>query len=135
MNAATALPRRLFGETMRADGWWTQPLLVFIGLSICIIYSTWAVFHMRLELAFVQSFSRRTSFYSMVTLFVATHCGIWPAAFSINFQDHQHVIAPTLASRVSIAATCSGRGVVCSGSVAPISTCACAQWESGTISE
>jgi len=29
---------------MRADVWWTQPLLVFIGLSIFIIYSTWAAF-------------------------------------------------------------------------------------------
>jgi len=36
--------RRSFGETMRADVWWTQPLLVFIGLSIFIIYSTWAAF-------------------------------------------------------------------------------------------
>ena len=29
--------RRSFGETMRADVWWTQPLLVFIGLSIFVI--------------------------------------------------------------------------------------------------
>src|SRR5438132_7877331 len=29
---------------MRADVWWTQPLLVFVGLSIFIIYSTWAAF-------------------------------------------------------------------------------------------
>src|SRR5438045_9587933 len=36
--------RRSFGETMRADIWWTQPLLVFIGLSIFILYSTWAAF-------------------------------------------------------------------------------------------
>src|SRR5438094_1569645 len=36
--------RRSFGETMRADVWWTQPLLVFIGLSVFIIYSTWAAF-------------------------------------------------------------------------------------------
>ena len=38
------LPRRSFGETMRADVWWTQPLLVFLGLSIFIVYSTWAAF-------------------------------------------------------------------------------------------
>src|SRR5260370_9669860 len=44
MNGTTALSRRSFGETMRADVWWTQPLLVFIGLSIFIIYSTWAAF-------------------------------------------------------------------------------------------
>jgi hypothetical protein len=29
---------------MRADVWWLQPLLVFIGLSIFIVYSTWAAF-------------------------------------------------------------------------------------------
>src|SRR5438132_11019939 len=44
MNNATALPRRPFGETMRADVWWMQPLLVFVGLSIFIVYSTWAAF-------------------------------------------------------------------------------------------
>jgi hypothetical protein len=44
MNGTTALPRRSFGETMRADLWWTQPLVVFIGLSIFIVYSTWAAF-------------------------------------------------------------------------------------------
>ncbi len=44
MNGTTTLERRSFGETMRADVWWTQPLLVFIGLSIFVVYSTWAAF-------------------------------------------------------------------------------------------
>ena len=44
MNGTATLPRRSFGETMRADVWWIQPLLVFIGLSIFIVYSTWAAF-------------------------------------------------------------------------------------------
>ena len=44
MNGTATLPRRSFGETMRADVWWTQPLLVFLGLSIFIVYSTWAAF-------------------------------------------------------------------------------------------
>src|SRR5947207_12872868 len=44
MNGATALPRRSFGETMRADVWWIQPLLVFIGLSTFIVSSTRAAF-------------------------------------------------------------------------------------------
>ena len=45
MNGATTLPRKnSFGETMRADVWWMQPLLVFVGLSIFIVYSTWAAF-------------------------------------------------------------------------------------------
>src|SRR5437764_11027911 len=44
MNGTTALARRTFVERMRADIWWLQPLLVFVGLSTFIIYSTWAAF-------------------------------------------------------------------------------------------
>src|SRR5467141_3113421 len=45
MNGAeVSVPRRSFGQTMRPDVWWTQPLLVFLGLSIFIVYSTWAAF-------------------------------------------------------------------------------------------
>src|ERR1039457_3943801 len=40
----TTLPQRSFGATMRTDGWWTQPLLVFLGLGTFIVYSTWAAF-------------------------------------------------------------------------------------------
>ncbi len=36
--------RRTFGETMRQDVWWLQPLVVFFGLSAFIAYSTWAAF-------------------------------------------------------------------------------------------
>src|SRR5260370_34097678 len=35
---------RRFGETTRRDGWWVQPLAVFVGLSTFIVYSTWAAF-------------------------------------------------------------------------------------------
>jgi len=33
-----------FGQTARRDAWWVQPLLVFLGLSTFIVYSTWAAF-------------------------------------------------------------------------------------------
>jgi hypothetical protein len=33
-----------FGTTSRRDAWWQQPLLVFLGLSTFIVYSTWAAF-------------------------------------------------------------------------------------------
>ena len=36
--------RRTFGETMRRDVWWLQPVAVFLGLSAFIVYSTWAAF-------------------------------------------------------------------------------------------
>jgi hypothetical protein len=36
--------RRGFGQTMRPDAWWLQPVAVFLGLSAFIVYSTWAAF-------------------------------------------------------------------------------------------
>ncbi|MEE8468729.1 MAG: succinate dehydrogenase [Planctomycetota bacterium] len=44
MSVTTVLKRRSFGETMRRDRWWVQPLVVFLGLSTFIVYSTWAAF-------------------------------------------------------------------------------------------
>ena len=39
------LGRRLrFGETMRTDAWWIQPLVTFLGLGSFVVYSTWAAF-------------------------------------------------------------------------------------------
>ena len=32
------------GQTSRRDAWWLQPLVVFLGLSAFIVYSTWAAF-------------------------------------------------------------------------------------------
>ena len=36
--------QRRFGETTRPDAWWLQPLVVFLGFSAFIVYSTWAAF-------------------------------------------------------------------------------------------
>src|SRR2546426_7530929 len=36
------IKQRGFGQTMRPDVWWTQPALVFLGLSAFIVYATWA---------------------------------------------------------------------------------------------
>src|SRR3954470_23284157 len=47
MNMAYAnasLKQRSFGQTMRPDAWWAQPLLVFLGLGAFVVYSTWAAF-------------------------------------------------------------------------------------------
>jgi hypothetical protein len=35
---------RGFGETMRRDAWWAQPLIVFILLTAFVVYATWAAF-------------------------------------------------------------------------------------------
>jgi hypothetical protein len=42
--ALSSLPaQRPFGATTRPDAWWLQSLLVFLGFSTFIVYSTWAV--------------------------------------------------------------------------------------------
>jgi hypothetical protein len=43
--ADASMPQRRFGETVRPDAWWVQPLAVFIGFTAFIVYSTWAAFH------------------------------------------------------------------------------------------
>jgi hypothetical protein len=43
-----AIPVRVvprgFGETSRKDQWWATPLAIFVGLSLFVIYATWAAF-------------------------------------------------------------------------------------------
>src|SRR5687767_1072765 len=36
------LKRRSFGETMRRDAWWVEPVVVFVVLSGFLVYATWA---------------------------------------------------------------------------------------------
>jgi hypothetical protein len=43
-HAPLPLYRRGFGETMRRDAWWIQPLVVFTLLTSFIVYATWAAF-------------------------------------------------------------------------------------------
>jgi len=43
-QAVVQLTRRRFGETMRRDVWWIQPLVVFIVLGGFLTYATWAAF-------------------------------------------------------------------------------------------
>lgn len=38
------LRSRSFGETLRRDAWWLQPLLTFVPLAAFVVYSTWAAF-------------------------------------------------------------------------------------------
>ncbi len=40
VTAQSGWPRR----AARRDAWWVQPLLVFLGLSTFLVYSTWAAF-------------------------------------------------------------------------------------------
>lgn len=43
-SSTVSLPRRTFGQTSRPDLWWVQSLVVFLGFSAFIVYSTWAAF-------------------------------------------------------------------------------------------
>jgi hypothetical protein len=43
-DALVQLTRRRFGETMRRDAWWVQPVVVFTILTAFIVYATWAAF-------------------------------------------------------------------------------------------
>jgi len=43
-NAVVPLRRRGFGETLRRDAWWVQPLVVLLVLSAFLVYATWAAF-------------------------------------------------------------------------------------------
>jgi hypothetical protein len=44
MPAAHPVTRPAFAETLRRDAWWMQPLVVFLGFTAFIVYSTWAAF-------------------------------------------------------------------------------------------
>ena len=44
MSYPLPLLHRGFGETMRRDAWWLQPLVVFVILGSFVVYATWAAF-------------------------------------------------------------------------------------------
>ena len=44
MSSVSLPVKRSFGQTMRKGAWWAYPLLVFLGLSAFVVYSTWAAF-------------------------------------------------------------------------------------------
>src|SRR5262245_57795412 len=43
-QATVPLLRRRWGETLRRDRWWAQPLITFVILSSFLVYSGWAAF-------------------------------------------------------------------------------------------
>ena len=43
-HAQLPVIRRRFGESMRRDRWWVQPVIVFVILTSFIVYATWAAF-------------------------------------------------------------------------------------------
>jgi hypothetical protein len=43
-QATVPLVRRKWGQTLRRDAWWVQPLVTFVILSSFVVYATWAAF-------------------------------------------------------------------------------------------
>ena len=80
----SASPRR-FGETARRDGWWVQPLATFLGLSMFIVYSTWAAF----QNAHYEFGPYLSPFYSPLLFGPSAHAWFgaqipwWPAALPV----------------------------------------------------
>jgi hypothetical protein len=62
-----------FGSTARKDTWWIEPLLVFLGFSAFIVYSTWAA----LQGNNYEYGPYLSPFYS--PLLMTTKPGWWPA--------------------------------------------------------
>ncbi len=46
-DALVRLTPRRFGQTMRRDAWWLQPLITFAILGSFVVYATWAAFQGR----------------------------------------------------------------------------------------
>ena len=62
-----------FGRTSRKDNWWVEPLLVFLGFSAFIVYSTWAA----MQNAHYTFGPYLSPFYS--PLLMTEKPGWWPA--------------------------------------------------------
>lgn len=75
------LRRRGFGETMRRDAWWVQPVVVFVVLTSFLVYATWAAF----QNAHYEFGNYLSPFYSPLLLGDSPHAifgpkpGWWPA--------------------------------------------------------
>jgi hypothetical protein len=79
-HALLPLTRRRFGETMRRDAWWVQPLVVFIILASFVAYATWAAF----QNAYYEYGNYLSPFYSPLLFADSPHAwfgpkpGWWP---------------------------------------------------------
>ena len=85
-NATVPLTRRRFGETMRRDRWWIQPLIIFIILTSFLVYATWAAF----QNAYYTSGPYLSPFYSPEIFGDSPHAwfgpkpGWWPGVLPFS---------------------------------------------------
>jgi hypothetical protein len=81
VNKAGLIKRR-WGQTLRRDNWWVEPLLVFLVLSSFLVYATWAAF----QNEHFQHKNYLSPFYSPVAWGDSHHAwfgteppGFWPS--------------------------------------------------------
>src|SRR5215467_7326059 len=66
-----------FGQTLRKDAWWREPLLVFLGFAAFIVSSTWAALQGEYYEYVANGADYLSPFYS--PLLMTTKPGWWPA--------------------------------------------------------
>src|SRR5690348_12546954 len=71
-----------FGQTARKDVWWREPLLVFLGFSAFIVYSTWAALQGNNYLFTGGGADYLSPFYS--PLLLTDKPGWWPAVIPFS---------------------------------------------------
>jgi hypothetical protein len=73
--------QRPFGVTSRRDTWWLQPLVVFLGLSTFVVYSTWAALQGRNYTfgPYLSPFYSPELFGDPATSWFGAKPAIWPA--------------------------------------------------------
>src|SRR3984893_17888284 len=81
VTAPVRLAPRGFGHTARSHAWRFQPLLVFLGLSTFIVYSTWAAFqgHHYSFGPYLSPFYSPELFGDPAHSWFGSKPGIWPA--------------------------------------------------------
>lgn len=63
-SAVIPLKQRGWGQTMRRDAWWIQPLVIFLGLGGFLVYANFRVFEGRHYYATQNGANYLTPFYS-----------------------------------------------------------------------
>ncbi|HUA82252.1 MAG TPA: hypothetical protein VMB85_00215 [Bryobacteraceae bacterium] len=71
-----------FGKTARKDNWWIEPLLVFLGFSTFIVYSTWAALQGNHYLYTGNGADYLSPFYS--PLLMTSAPAWWPAVIPFS---------------------------------------------------
>ena len=87
------LKRRRFGETMRRDAWWVEPLVVFLVLTGFVVYATWAA----LQNAHYEFGPYLSPFYSPLLFADSPHAWIQDRCCGANDPGRRLAVLDTMA--------------------------------------